>query len=203
MLLSTYDALAELLPEAFTLTGAARRRDSVIMHALLRQIPGVGHVPLEKLYASGVNSLEALFVATARDLAVVSGVSKSLCEKICRKVQEHRDRLQGGSAAQTQVDPRAILTELVQELQRQHESFCRVSNADEVTPESKAAKRETLRSRRDCALRIDVVLAEMGEIELIDELKKLAVERRIERLEQHLNIESIDTTGNQPSARGS
>jgi hypothetical protein len=143
-------------------------------------------VTFERLYRAGLTSLEELFLATAVEMASVTGVPTWLCERICAKVQEHRGRIEATSIESALSDRRAQLAELVAELRRQHEVFDRVARQDTAIPEVAARKRESRRERHACALRINVVLAEMGEISLVDEIKTLGFGRRIERLERYL-----------------
>jgi hypothetical protein len=186
LILSCYEELVEVLPDTFVLGEDDRRRESIIIHSLLRQIPEVGHVTLEKLYGAGLTSLDALFLATKGDLGVASGVPEWLCERICERVRLHRHQLEGAAPETAQVDHRARLVELLGELRRQQDEFHEISAQDRSTPELAAAKRECLRNRQTCALQINVLLAEMGEVGLIEELRKLGVERRIEQLERYL-----------------
>jgi hypothetical protein len=184
LILSCYDELVDSLPGAFELDEDDRRRESIIIHSLLRQMPEVGRVTLEKLYGAGLTSLDALFLATPADLSVASGVPQWLCQGICDKVKLHRESLEGASPEHAQLDQQARLVGLVKELQRLNETFHRVSN--EENPELAAQKRDALRNRKACALQINVLLAEMGEVELVEELNKLAVERRIDKLAQFM-----------------
>ncbi len=181
-LLACYERLVEGLPAAFTLGEEDRRREGVILHALLRQIPEVGHVTLERLYGAGLTSLDALQLATRDDLAAATGIAEWLCERICATVQEHCGQLTGDSAGAVPLDPRARMAELVGELRRLQDEFRRIAREDEITPRLAAEKRECLRARKACVLRIDLLLAELGQVELVDELRRLAVERRLERL---------------------
>jgi hypothetical protein len=186
LILSCYEELVEILPDTFVLGEDDRRRESIIIHSLLRQIPEVGHVTIEKLYGAGLTSLDALFLATKEDLGVASGVPVWLCERICERVHQHRHELEGAAPEAAQVDHRARLVELVRELRRRQDEFHEISAQDRTSPELAAAKRECLRSRQTCALQINVLLAEMGAVDLIEELRKLGVERRIEQLESYL-----------------
>lgn len=197
LILSCYDELIETLPGAFELGEEDQRRESIIIHSLLRQIPEVGHVTLEKLYGAGVTSLDALFLANVEDLTSATGVSEWLCERICDKVQQHRERLESGAADEAQFDHRGRLVELVKDLTRRHEAFETI--AEEESAALAAEKRECRRGRQACALQVNVVLAEMGELDLVEEIKRLAFEKRIERLEQYL-AETTGAAATMPSA---
>ncbi|MCP3978785.1 MAG: hypothetical protein GY716_05575 [bacterium] len=186
LILSCYDDLVEALPDTFRIVDNTERRESVLVHSLLRQIPGVGHVTFEKLYGAGLTSLDTLFVARPDELTVVTGIQARLSERICSKVQEHRERLGSQLPDQLFALLRTRLAERVQKLRDTHETFERASRKDITLPEVAEAKRQSRRKRQACALQINVVLAEMGELDLVDEIKKLAFGRRIERLEKFL-----------------
>lgn len=184
-ILSCYDELIGVLPETFSLDEQDQRRESIIIHSLLRQVPGVGHVTFEKLYGAGLTSLDALFLANESDLSAVSGVPMALCEKICRKIGEHRDRLRETSPESAQIDRHGRLADLVRDLQKHHDRFQKI--AAEENPELAGEKREALRQRQSCVLQINVLLAEMGEVDLVERMKKLGLDKRIEHLTQFLS----------------
>jgi hypothetical protein len=194
LILQRYDALVEALPSTFDPGTENRRRESIIIHSLLRQIPEVGHVSFEKLYGSGLTSLEVLFMANPKDMSVTTSIPMRLCELICGKLNDHRQQLESSEPSDSKTDHHVRLEQLVQELKLHHERLQRVANESRVTPESVAEKRECLRLRQTCGLKIDVLLAEMGEVDLVEKLRKLAVERRIERLQQHLGPSVVTAT---------
>lgn len=185
-ILSCYDELVEALPATFVVGDDDRKRESILIHSLLRQIPEVGSVTLDKLYGAGLTSIEALLLATPDDVAAATSVPAWLCQRICDKVRDHRQQLESGSSAGAPLDPRLRLVEAVRELRRLQESFQRISENEGSGNVTAADKRECLRARQDCALQISVLLAEMGEVDLVEQLRKMAVERRVERLERYL-----------------
>ena len=60
-ILDAYGALAEVLPETFQFGEESRKREDIIIHSLLQQIPGVGRMTFEKLSRSGLGSLKCCF----------------------------------------------------------------------------------------------------------------------------------------------
>jgi hypothetical protein len=183
LLLSCYDELIELLPETFVLEERDERRESIIIHSLLQQIDGMGHVTFEKLYGAGLTTLDALVLANKEDLSVVAGVPEWLCEKVCQKVQRHHEQLTGDAGDGGQSFLRARLAELVKELRTHHEIFEGACAEPTPSKELDATKRDSRRDRQACALRVNVLLAEMGNLDLIEEIEKLALGRRTEKLE--------------------
>jgi hypothetical protein len=76
---------------------------------------------------------------------------------------------------------------MIGELRRQHEGFERASEGEWFNPALASEKREYRQQRQFCILSINVLLAEIGEVDLINELEKLSHERRLERLEAYLS----------------
>jgi hypothetical protein len=194
-IVSAYGELTDLLPETFVLGDDDRRRESILIHALLRQVPDVGHVTFERLYAAGITCLDALFLANETDLAATTGVPESLCARICEKVQEHRHRLEKLQTSDTERKHRERLVKALADLRRLHDEFERYTTAEVSDAGYAAQKREARRARMSCALQLEVVLAELGELDLVEQMQKLAFVRRIEKLEEYLAATAPDSSG--------
>ena len=82
--------------------------------------------------------------------------------------------------------PLVRLSDLVATLRHQHEGFERASAEEWSNPTLATEKRKFRQNRQACVLQINVVLAEMGELDLVNEIQKLSFERRIQRLEEYL-----------------
>lgn len=186
LILASYEELVEVLPQTFVIGEEEQQREGTIINSLLKQIPDLGRVTFEKLYGAGLTSLDTLFLAKKEDLAAATGIPLWLCERICNKFQEYREELEGTPRDVAQSGYRARLAELVGELRRQHEGFERASAQEWSNPALAADKRRFRQNRQACVLQINVVLAEMGELDLINEIQKLSFERRIQRLEEYL-----------------
>jgi hypothetical protein len=185
LLLTCYEDLIQVMPQAFVVGEEEQQREGIIINALLLQIPNMGHVTVEKLYRAGLTSLETLFLAQRDDLAVATGIPAAMSERICEKFQSYRAELAGNSRELGASGQRARLSEMVADLRRQHEGLELAEN-DWTDPAVASKKREYRQQRQSCSLRINVLLAEMGEIDLVNELQKLSFERRIQRLEEYL-----------------
>jgi hypothetical protein len=184
-ILSLYDKLVQIQPDAFTIDEVGSQRESIIVHSLLRQIPEVGYVTIEKLYRVGLTSRETLLQARDQDLVSLAGIPLALSKRICDEVQAHQRQSEGLSPDALKEARRARLVGLVPRLRRHHEAFKQA--CDEVNVDRKLAgtKRDARRKRRDCALEVEVLLAEMGEVALVRRIQALAFERRIEQLEEY------------------
>jgi hypothetical protein len=182
--LSQYQRLASYMPKAFALDNGRDRNESLLTHSLLLQIPDVRKVTIDKLYRAGLSAMEVLFLATRDDLAATTGVRSVLAERIVEKFQGYRRT----SQAPTSRDKKAAraselgkLAGLIGELKKQHQSF---ENAPATM--SDAQKRGLRLSRQATILDITVVLAELGEADLVTQLEKLPFEHKIQRLEAYL-----------------
>lgn len=186
LILSSYEELVEVLPQTFIIGDEEQQREGIIINSLLKQIPDLGRVTFEKLYGAGLTSLDTLFLAKKEDLAAATGIPLWLCERICNKFQQYREELEGTPRDVAQSGYRGRLVELVAELKRQHEGFERASADEWANPALANEKRKFRQNRQACVLQINVVLAEMGELDLVNEIQKLSFDRRIQRLEEYI-----------------
>jgi DNA repair protein RadA len=177
-----YEDLIKVMPQAFVVGEEEQQREGIIINSLLAQIPDVGRVTIEKLYRAGLTALDTLYLARREELAVATGISVDLSERICAKFQAYRAGLEASNRDVKDVGQRNRLAEFVTELKRQHEGFLRASEDSTLAQE----KRDFREQRQSCVLWINVLLAEVGEVDLVCELQKMSFERRIQRLEEYL-----------------
>ena len=189
LILWCYEDLVKALPQAFVIGEEEQKREGIIINSLLLQIPDVGRVTIEKLYRVGLTSLDALYLAKKDDLAIATGISPELSESICLKFKAYRAGLEG-ALREVGEGQRKRLSEMVADLQRQHDGFVHASANEWSDPSLAAAKRDFRQQRQTCVLWINVLLAEIGELDLINELQKMSFERRIQRLNQYLATNS-------------
>jgi hypothetical protein len=182
LLMWCYEDLIQVMPQAFIVGEEEQQREGIIINSLLAQIPDVGRVTIEKLYRAGLTSLDTLYLARREELAVATGISIDLSERICAKFQAYRAGLEASNRDVKDVGQRNRLAEFVAELKRQHEGFLRASEDSNLAQE----KRDFREQRQSCVLWINVLLAEVGEVDLVCELQKMSFERRIQRLEEYL-----------------
>lgn len=183
LLMWCYEDLVTVMPQAFVVGEEEQLREGIIINSLLAQIPDVGRVTIEKLYRAGLTSLDTLYLARREELAVATGIAIELSERICAKFQAYRAGLEASSRDVKDVGQRNRLSEFVAELKRQHEGYLRASEDPKATIE----KRDFREQRQACVLWINVLLAEVGEVDLVNELQKMSFERRIQRLEEYLD----------------
>jgi hypothetical protein len=188
IILESFEAMARVLPEAFTQGAAEQRRETMLLHALLKQVSGVGLVTLDRLYASALTSLEALLKANPVELSTTTGISMSLCDAICEKLREHRMEIDRTAHLPLEQRFGARLRELLTELAREHEEFERLSDDGGFDDGRAERKRACRRSRNLCALKIEATLVEMGEIDRADRLRVLSFDQRIASLQEFLGV---------------
>ena len=182
-ILSSYEALVRIMPEAFRLGDEGEKREDIIIKSLLKQIPRLGCVTLEKLYRAGLGSLDALCLANKEDLAAATGVSGRICELICDKVAQHRQELGTLPDDAAQSVWRGRLAAVANSL-RDEIDAARAPNGSPAWPTSEEQRRRN--QRQLYFLKITVILAEMGELELLGRMHKVSFKRRIQILDEYL-----------------
>jgi hypothetical protein len=182
-LLAIYAQLAQLLPETFDLKSERQQREPLLVQYLLRQVPDV-HLPtIDKLRAAGCDSLEALCRCSAADLVKVGHLDGARAEAISRHVHSyHSERAE---RAQERATPR--LRALLERLTLAHGEYVRADAAEERT-----RKRSARSELRAIVLQLCLLLAQIGEIELVEGLERSPVARKIEIVRRYLERPEAD-----------
>ncbi len=191
ILLESFDAMAKMVPQAFTRGGPAPRRETMLLHALLKQVPGVGVVTIDRLYAAGLTSLEPLFAAQSKDLAVTTGIPASLCDEICKKLREHRTEIEQTAGLPADQRFGARLRNLLHEMIRSNSEYEQYAESGGFDGGLAERKRMARKHRNLCALKIEATLVEMGEIDRADRLRVLSFEQRISVLAEFLGVDLV------------
>ncbi len=178
---AAYAPLVALLPAAFSLEAVKSKREGVIVQALLYQVPGVGKVTVDKLFSSGLSSLDALFVARPEEVALTTGIDGELAGKIAERFARYKKELQSTAVDEDRSVERARLGELTEALDREHRAFEAAERDDD------SAKKRTARKAREAAfLEIKVLLARLGEVERVGAIDKMAFAQRVVELRKFL-----------------
>jgi hypothetical protein len=183
-LLARYDALAALMPRAFALDMDRSQRESIILQSLLLQVPGVRKVAVDKLYAAGLTTLEAMMLATPDDVAATTGLTRELAASIVERFRRYRDQVRSSVPDATRAYERDRIAELAARLRREHYDHELASQA--WSPEANEKKRQLRKARVETLLEIQVVLARLGEVERLKELDRAPFEKKIGLLEEFL-----------------
>ena len=182
-LITAYNKLADLMPEAFGLDGERGRREAIIVHALLQQVPEVRKITIDKIYAAGLANLDNLFLAKPDEIAATTGMSESLAARIVEKVQRYRQEI-ATLADATRSAERNHLAKLATELRDLHLQFESVASA--WSDDGHARKKHLRQARAVALLQVKVLLARLGEVDRLAQLERLPFERKIEQLEGYL-----------------
>ena len=183
-ILAAYDALTAVMPQAFALDLDRSQREAAILQSLLMQVPGVHKVTLDKLYAAGATTLEAMMLANAGDLAAVSGIDEALAERVVQRFREYKEQIAKAVPDATRAGERDKIAQLVMRLRQEHDAF--ESAAQGWTREAGDKKKELRKAREQTLLAIHVVLARLGEVDLLKQIDRLPFERKLAHLESFL-----------------
>ncbi len=159
-------------------------RDGAILRSLLSQVPDVGQVTFDRLREAKLCSLDGLSRVDKNELSAATGIPLWLSERLCDRIQDHRKEREGVWSETGQGGPREKLSTLVAELKKHHLAVERAAAKDWTSPELAEDKKRHRSSRRLAALRIEVALAEMGDLSFVEQIRKLPFTRRIARLDE-------------------
>jgi hypothetical protein len=183
-LLATYARLAELMPQAFALDLDQSQRESVIVHALLSQVPGVRKAAIDRIFGAGLATLSAMEAARADDLAEATGIDRVIAARIVERFKHYKTERNETKTDAAHTEERARLAQLLKRLRYQHDEHERA--AADWSDDARAAKRRMREARQATMLEINVVLARLGETERVKTLEKLPFGRKVEELEAYL-----------------
>jgi hypothetical protein len=181
--LDAYFPLMELVPGGLELDAERNRREPVIVHSLLRQIPGVEKVTIDKLVAASLISITTLADARPEELAAVTGVSDEIARRLVERFRAYRS--EAGVVASP--DPGAehrSLTALLERLREQNAAFDDASKR--WSADAREQKRLLRLERAETLLRIHVSLARLGQVERLVELDRLSFKRKADYIDSYL-----------------
>lgn len=192
--LAAYQHLAELLPGAFPLVEADPNAESeaIILNSLLKQIKGVGRVTIGRLFSAGLVTLEAFYVAEADDLAAAAGIRPSLAATICDRFEIYRE------VSELALDRDIVLRRLeslVQDLRGAQFEYKKATLEEWYTHQPSRAKARARRARQQTMWKINVALAELGELKLLNALKDEIYDKRLDRLARFIAAERAASAG--------
>jgi hypothetical protein len=154
------------------------------LQSLLLQVPGVKKVTLDKLYAAGLSTLEAMFLANPADVAATTGIPEALAARIVSRFRDYREQVRAAVPDATRAHERERIAELTTRLRKEHYEYELAAQA--WTRDADDKKRELRKARAQTLLDIQVVLARLGEVERLKEIERLPFERKLAHLESFL-----------------
>jgi len=181
-LLAAYAPLSGALPRAFDLEGERDRREPIILRSLLRLVPELSPLAVEKFFSAGLVRLEAIARATAEEIAVVTGLEEAVVGRVVALV-----KAEGALATADANQERQRLADLTARLAEQHRGLEKAAAG--WSGESQAEKRRWRQQREESWLRIKISLARLGEVERLDRLERLPFAGKLEALESFLRAE--------------
>ncbi len=198
-LLREYRRISEVLPNVFEMPdveqevgeeeGEPQIAEGLLILSLLKQVPEVGRVTLDKLFAAGFTSLDVLFAANPPDIVRTANVSERVATKVCDKIREYqreRESERMVASGEYRIASWEKLADLVDRLEDHHKRFRQAARewGAERWIETKRLHR---RAREHVALRIEVVLLELGQAAVVEKLQRLPFDGRIKLLRECLD----------------
>jgi hypothetical protein len=187
VLMQRYQRLIELIPNAFSLDVERDRREPIIIEALLSQVEGVERPIIDKLFAVGLNRLDALLSANVDDLVVVANVRHDLAITIVDHFQSYKQTARSVMSAPDPVAEKKQLHDLLIVMSLQNDEFNRADK--DWTEQARTAKRELRKQREQTFQKIKVALARLGEREQLSRLERLPFKDRIAMLDRYLSAQ--------------
>ena len=183
-ILRGYDTLSAVMPQAFALDLDRSQREGVILQSLLLQVPDVKKVTIDKLYAAGLTTLEAMLLANAGDVAATTGIDEAVAKRIVARFRAYKDQVKTAVPDATRAHERGRVAELTARLRSEHVEFESASRG--WTREADEKKKELRKARAQTLLDIQVILARLGEVDRLKEIERLPFERKLAHLEAFL-----------------
>ena len=183
-LLARYEELSRLMPQAFALDLDRTQREAAILQSLLLQVPEVKKITLDRMYAAGLTTLEAMFLATPGDIVATTGIPEVLATQIVERFQAYRAEVKATVPDATRARDRERIAELTARLRRECDDYERA--AESWSRGSGDQKKELRKVREQTLLDIQVALARLGEVDRLAQLERLPFEKKLAHLESFL-----------------
>jgi hypothetical protein len=178
-----YEKLVAQMPEAFSTRADRDRREPIIVQSLLRQVPGVRKVALDRLFSAGITGLGMYFKAKPSDLAETAGISRELAERIVARFQRYKRELASMPPNPERSREKSQLDTLIKKLEEQTAAF----DASARSFSNSEDKRRLRQERAATMLEVNLVLARLGEVGLVEKLERLPFQRKAEELRSFLS----------------
>ena len=132
-------------------------------------------------------TLEMLFLAKPDDLSKTTGIPFRLCKGICDKIQRYKTESHSRPVDTALDSLFKALHKSANELGDQHEKYETLVTSGWNDPDFNEKKKKYRKKRQECSLQINVILAELGEVELVEKMEKLPFDKRIDFLNNYLS----------------
>lgn len=178
-LIDSYSDLISFFPEAFAAEAESNRREAMIVKALLSKVPGLFHLAIDRIHATGFVSLGLFYVSRPKELAALAGTSLEVAERIVERFREYRRTVSELSPARGRAEERKAIRAAIEELARANRAY---EAAAPASSERRVHRRERTLAMAD----ITIGLARLGEIDRLQRLEKMGFSARIEALHAFL-----------------
>jgi hypothetical protein len=182
---TAYRALVLILPDAFAVEHERDRREPTIVLSLLRQVPEVRQVALDKLYAAGLTSLEMFYKASPADIAAATGLGTDIAERVVERFQRYKRETGSVPPGPSRSGERGVLEKLVLQLEQQNKAF----EASSKNWKDGADKRKVRQEREQVMVDIQLLLARLGEVDLVERIERAPFQRKAEELRRYLSTQ--------------
>lgn len=180
-LLESFAALTKILPEAFDIAKHRARRDPIIVHTLLEQVAGLSTLAKDRIHGAGLSSLDAFYGTRPSDLSATTGVRETLCAKVIERFEEYRrSRAERAEHAEHDAE-RKRLSELLSQLKDRQVQFREAELAERTRD-----KRRLRDERSELVRNINLALAHLGQVRLIEEISRIPIDAKVERIGKYL-----------------
>jgi hypothetical protein len=185
-LIMTSEGLVTLLPDAFAVQEERDRREPIIVRSLLCQVSGVRKVQLDRIYRAGLTSLGMFYVAKPRELADATGLAVELSGEIVARFSRYKQQAATAPADAARSTELARLRELARTLGELNDAYDQRGGRSAPALDKKRARQ----LRTDTMHAINLVLARLGEVELVSTLERLPFQKKAEELDRFLTRRS-------------
>lgn len=176
-----YARLGAHLPDTFGPPRSSDGRRLLLLEALLLQVPNLHRRELTKLYAAGIGSIQQLLQGSAEELSRAAGIELPLAAAIIEQVTRFSRERGGLDPARLRGRVAEQLKAGVGRLSQLQSEFERADSAD-----NQLRKKAVRRARDAAALELQRLVAELGDVDLLEELKRCSARAKIARLQSYL-----------------
>ena len=192
-ILMEYDKLCVEFSDIFepieSLEVGQRLKESIIIMEELRTIKGLGQRRITKLFAAGITNLQAFCAAQLTDFAAVSTIDRLLAEKILMAFRPYEilvAKFVGDDVLHSFLEEqRKDLRTEIGRLLRIHEIYAHEAKQPKFR-EQRHRIRELHHIREGTMSRIRCALAVLEEFELIESMRKMRYDKRLEILMEYI-----------------
>jgi len=176
-----YARLGKHMPDTFGMPRSSDGKRLLVLEALLLQVPNVHRRVLTKLYAAGIASIQQLLQGSADELARAAGLDQKLASAIIEHVSRFARERKGLDPARLRARVTEQMRALIGRLSQLQSEFERAESAG-----NQVRKKAVRRARDGAVLELQRLVAELGEVELLEELKRSSVRAKVVLMQKYL-----------------